>query len=90
MRRSDGTYCPLIKKNCIEYKCKFYQKLRGNDPQGGEIDEYDCAFIWQNILLIENSQMHRQTGAAVESLRNNMVDSARMLADVTLQLSKDN
>lgn len=73
MRRSDGEYCPFIKKDCIKFKCKFFQKLRGSDPQSGEpIDEYDCAYLWQNILLIENSQMQKQTGAAVESFRNVM------------------
>ena len=82
MRKSDGTYCPYIKKSCIEFKCKFFQKLRGSDPQSGEpVDEYDCAILWNNILLIENSQMQRQTGAAVESFRNEMkVDNDKMLS----------
>jgi hypothetical protein len=73
MRKSDGTYCPFIKKDCIEFKCKFFQKIQGNDPQtGNSVDEYDCAILWNNILLIENSQQQRQTGAAVESFRNEM------------------
>ena len=29
-----------------------------------------CAVKWIPMLLIENSQMQRQTGAAVESFRN--------------------
>jgi hypothetical protein len=73
MQRSDGTYCPLIKEDCIQFKCKFFQKIQGSDPQtGNPVDEYDCAFLWNNILLIENSQQQRQTGAAVESFRNEM------------------
>lgn len=88
MRKSDGTYCPYIKKDCIEFKCKFFQKLRGNDPQSGEpVDEYDCAILWNNILLIENSQQQRQTGAAVESFRNEMKkDNHLMLAQNEVKL----
>lgn len=32
-----------------------------------------CAITWLPMLLIENSQQQRQTGAAVESFRNEMV-----------------
>jgi len=85
-RRSDGTYCPYINDDCIEYKCKLYQKMRGSDPQTGEpVDEYECAILWQNILLIENSQMQRQTGAAIESFRNEMLSQ-----NGTLQIQADN
>jgi hypothetical protein len=37
------------------------------------MDEWGCAMSWMPILLIENAQMSRQTGAAVESFRNEMV-----------------
>lgn len=37
------------------------------------MDEWDCAIIWQPVLLIENSSQQRATGAAVESFRNEMV-----------------
>jgi hypothetical protein len=38
--------------------------------------QLDCAwFIKVPIMMIENSQMQRQTGAAVESFRNEMVKS---------------
>mgnify|MGYP005832401671 FL=1 len=82
MRRSEGTYCPYIKKDCIEFKCKFFQKIQGTDPQTGEsVDEYDCAILWNNILLIENSQQQRQTGAAVESFRNEMTTQNGILLE---------
>jgi hypothetical protein len=48
--------------------------VRGTDPQGGEVNRYDCSDAWIPMLLIENSQQQRQTGAAVESFRNTMVD----------------
>jgi hypothetical protein len=83
MRKSDGTFCPYIQEDCIEFKCKFFQKIQGSDPQTGQnVDEYDCAILWNNILLIENSQMQRQTGAAVESFRNKVVDQNEKLLTV--------
>ena len=71
-----GTYCPLIKKDCIQTKCAWFTQVRGTHPQTGqEVDEWGCAISWMPVLLIENSQQQRQTGAAVESFRNEMVDS---------------
>lgn len=68
--------CPLLKKDCIEHGCKFYVHLLGKDPQTSkEIDKWDCSFAWLPILLIENAQQSRQTGAAVESFRNEMVQA---------------
>ena len=40
---------------------------------GNQVDEYQCAISWMPMLLIENSGQQRQTGAAVESFRNEMV-----------------
>jgi len=37
------------------------------------MDEWGCAQAWLPVLMIENSQQQRQTGAAVESFRNEMV-----------------
>jgi len=40
-----------------------------------DVDEWGCAMAWLPVLIIENSQQQRQTGAAVESFRNEMVKS---------------
>jgi hypothetical protein len=54
--------------------CPKWIKITGKNPQtGGDVDEWACADAWIPILLIENSQAQRQTGAAVESFRNEMV-----------------
>jgi hypothetical protein len=51
-------------------------KIRGNNPNTGEeIDDYGCSMAWLPVLMIENSQQQRSTGAAVESFRNEMVKS---------------
>ena len=51
-------------------------------PTGDPVDRYGCSDGFLPMLLIENSQQQRQTGAAVESFRNEMVrlnDASRLL-----------
>ena len=49
-------------------------KVVGKNPNTGqEVDEWGCAISWLPILMIENSQQQRSTGAAVESFRNEIV-----------------
>ena len=69
-----GKYCPLIKKDCIGLKCSWYTQIRGTNPNtGNPVDEWGCAITWMPILAIEISQKENQTGAAVESFRNEVV-----------------
>ena len=67
--------CPLNKfEPCKQLDCAWFTQVRGVNPNTGkEVDEWGCAIAWFPILLIENSQQQRQTGAAVESFRNEMV-----------------
>lgn len=75
--------CPLMHKQCIEdgsvvdgelHACRFWVFVTGKNPQDGtEIKQGDCAFAWTPVLLIENSKMQRETGAAIESFRNEVV-----------------
>lgn len=49
-------------------------KVEGYDINTGKrVDEWNCAMALMPMLLIENSGQQRQTGAAVESFRNEMV-----------------
>lgn len=74
MRLEQGTYCPLIKKDCIGLKCAWFTRVQGFDKNTGkEVDEYQCAIAWMPMLMVENSGTQRETGAAVESFRNEMV-----------------
>lgn len=74
--KPNGTICPLMsdkdnKVECIKRDCKFYIKVTGKAPQSEEqIDHWGCAIEWLPVLMIESSQLQRQTGAAVESFRN--------------------
>jgi len=72
----NGTFCPLIKKDCIGLTCAWYTRVQGYDVNSGaQVDSYECAISWLPMLLIENSGQQRSTGAAVESFRNEMVKS---------------
>ena len=67
-------WCPLIGEECMKLKCEWFTQVRGENPNTGEqVDEWGCAVTWLPMLLIENSQQQRQTGAAVESFRNETV-----------------
>jgi hypothetical protein len=49
-------------------------KINGKNPQtGAEVDEWGCSVAWLPVLLIETNRVNYQTGAAVESFRNEMV-----------------
>ena len=74
MQLKQGSLCPLLKKDCVQMQCAWFTQLRGKNPQtGADVDEWGCAVTWLPMLMIENSQQQRQTGAAVESFRNEMV-----------------
>lgn len=90
MRIEQGTFCPLIKKECVGLKCAWFVRVQGFDKNTGkEVDEYQCAITWMPMLLVENSGTQRETGAAVESFRNEMVkaneNSIKLLAETTKQ-----
>lgn len=69
--------CPLDSFNpCRQLDCAWFIKVQGKNPQDGkDIEDWGCSMAWLPIMMIENSQMQRQTGAAVESFRNEMVKS---------------
>jgi hypothetical protein len=90
MELKPGTFCPLIKDECVGLKCSFFTQVRGTNPNTGkEVDEWACAIAWLPILLIENSQQQRQTGAAVESFRNEVVKSSNQSKQLLADASED-
>jgi hypothetical protein len=82
--------CPYtgFKKSCravvAERDCPKFVKIVGVNPNDGQpVDRFGCIDSFMHMLLIENSQMQRQTGAAVEGLRNELIgaiDRARSQA----------
>jgi hypothetical protein len=72
--------CPYtgFTKTCFDgvtkHSCPKWIHVMGSDPNTGEsVNRYACSDSWMPMLLLENSQQQRQTGAAVESFRNEMV-----------------
>lgn len=66
--------CPLIKKTCLESGCSFWTHVQGTHPQtGARIDQFDCSIKWLPMLLVENARSTRGAQAAVESMRNEVV-----------------
>jgi hypothetical protein len=76
--------CPLTGDECMQHGCEFYTHLIGKDPQTGkDIDNFGCAIAFLPLLLVENAQQQRQTGAAVESFRNNMTKQNEQMLKLT-------
>ena len=74
MQLKQGTFCPLIKKDCIQTQCSWFTQLRGVHPQTGqEIDEWMCAVASLPMLQIEVAKQARSGAAATESFRNEVV-----------------
>ena len=93
MKLEPKANCPLDGfKPCRQLDCAWFMKVRGNNPNTGEeIDDYGCSIAWLPVLMIENSQQQRQTGAAVESFRNEMVkanDMGQQVLVATLQQAR--
>lgn len=87
--------CPLNNfEPCKQLDCAWFLKIRGANPNTGEeVDEWGCSMAWLPVLMIENSQQQRQTGAAVESFRNEMVKANEVSQQVllaTMQQSNPN
>jgi hypothetical protein len=59
------------------HTCSWWTHIRGKHPQGEEIiDQWACAIAWMPMLMVENSQMQRQTGASVDKVASVMYQAA--------------
>jgi hypothetical protein len=75
MKLKPKNNCPLNNfEPCKELECAWFIQVQGKNPNTGEdLNEWGCSMAWLPLMMIENSQQQRQTGAAVESFRNEMV-----------------
>lgn len=83
--------CPAtgFTKSCreivAEVDCPKFVKVAGVNPNDGvPVDRFGCVDSFIPMLMIENSQMQRQTGAAVESFRNEMVKASEFNQQVLI------
>ena len=87
---TEGQVCPLHNKDVSEvcHKCPWFTRIVGKNPQSEEmVDNWHCAIAALPMLLVENAQVGRQTGAAVETMRNDVVASATEVIGVAIQMS---
>ena len=94
MAKNAKTICPILNQECIEdgaivngelVACKFWMDVLGSNPQtGADIKEGNCTINWIPMLLIENSKVNRETGAAVESFRNETVKANNITQKILL------
>ena len=83
--------CPLDDfKPCRQFDCAWFMKIQGKNPNTGEpTEDWGCAMAWMPVLLIENAQQSRSTGAAVESFRNEMVEANTRSQQILLKEMSD-
>ena len=83
MKIEQGKFCPLIGKDCIGLQCSWFSQVRCLNPNTGEeIDDWSCAVTWLPTLMIENSQQQRHTSSAIESFRNETVNSTMKAQEI--------
>ena len=98
MAKDAKIICPMMGGDeCVEdgairngelVKCRFWIHVQGQNPQTGEtISNGDCAMAWMPVLLIENSKVNRETGAAVESMRNESVTASQQIVGAMMQVA---
>ena len=83
--------CPLNDFNpCKQFDCAWFMKISGKNPNTGkDTEEWGCAMAWLPVLLVENAQQSRSTGAAVESFRNEMVEANQRSQKLLLKELED-
>jgi hypothetical protein len=64
-------FCPLLKKTCIEGKCKFWRHILGKDPQtGAELDIQDCSLALLPKIMLNVGKQINDLGGSIDSFRN--------------------
>lgn len=92
MKLEPKANCPLNGfEPCRQMECAWFMKVMGTNPNTGkDVEDWGCSMAWLPIMMIENSQQQRQTGAAVESFRNEMVKANEMSQQVLLAAATQN
>lgn len=89
MQMKSGNFCPLLKKECVGLQCAWFINVRGTKVNTGEeVDEWGCSMAWLPHLMIDSANVGRQTGAAVESFRNEMVKANANARQLELSFSQ--
>lgn len=98
MAKDAKIICPMMGgEECVEdgavrngelVRCRFWVVVHGQHPQtGAQFSDGECSVAWMPILLIENSKVNRETGAAVESLRNENVTTGNQITNALMTVA---
>ena len=87
--------CPLNDFSpCKQFDCAWFMKMTAKNPNDGKlIEEWNVMRVACLEPAHENAQQSRQTGAAVESFRNEMVEvnkASNVIAAMTAKAKSDN
>ena len=71
-----GSQCESVVSGVVE-RCAWYVEMAGTNPQTGEImpNQSRCAMNWIPLILVEGNGRNVGVQAAVESLRNTVLDT---------------
>jgi hypothetical protein len=79
-----GSKCEEAKDGKI-YRCAWFTKLQGKNPQSEEIiDEWGCAIAWLPVMQVEVAQTNRGQTDAICSMR----DESIKRQDIALHLAQ--
>lgn len=88
-----GLICPLHKEDMSKvcHTCPLWIMIRGLDKNTGkEVDEWGCTLRWLPAMMIENARMQQETGAAVESFRNEVTNVGKaFVQNLGMQLTME-
>lgn len=66
--------------------CMFWIHVQGTNPNTKEsVNEPGCSFVWLPILLMDNTKVALETSGAIESMRNESVNTGQSLAAAIVQ-----
>lgn len=80
-RSKSSEKCPHFQKQMrhVCHTCNFWQHIKGHNPQTGEpLERWGCVIVHNFMLQLENNKVTYEQGAAIESLRNEMVEYQRI------------
>lgn len=81
-----GSKCEEAKDGKI-YRCAWYTRLQGKNPQSEEIiDQWGCAISWLPIMQAEVAQTNRGQTEAICSMRDENIKRQ----DIALQIAANN
>lgn len=76
--------CAFLKEPCIKTRCHFWKPelVNPNPKENPNLveEQFDCEIHWMVVHMRQFAYQQNSTSAAMESLRNESVNNAKMVA----------